>query len=310
MPRFSIIVPVEGDIEMFENTLASVLRRRPQDAEILVVHHGQYLDPHELDGEIRFSIAERDANLVRLFNRGLRESDSELVAVLRPGVELTDGWSKVIELAMDQEDRVASVSPGLAPRHRRHRLVAAGVQPAWGWTRQLVGIDGRTNSRSTRRLKPWGPTLWAAFYRRSALEQLGTPDEDLDPVYLDLDLAMGLRELGYQSRFTPECLCPVSQPERVLMEANEPHGLSAERARRRHPSTKRSPSPWVVAGWECLSGLVRPTNLKHLTQRFGASAYHDIDLGYARRLNEKRESRLETIRPDFNSARRPVGRAA
>lgn len=310
MPRFTIIVPVEGDLHAFENTLASVLRRCPSDAEVRVVHHGQYLDPHGLEPEVRFSVADRDANLIRMFNRGLRESDSELVAIFRPGIELTDGWARVVELAMDEDPRVASVSPALIARDRRNRLLAAGVQPGWGMTRQLVGAESRTNSRSARRLKPWGPTLWAAFYRRAALEQLGTPDEDLDPMYLDLDLAMGLRQLGLRSRFAPACLCGTSNPELFQWESRQPHGLSAERARRRHPDVAKSNPAAAIFGWELLGGLLQPRRLKQLGQRMGASSYADIDSSYCRRLAEKRESVNERVLPVRETAPPAFRRAA
>ena len=58
MSRFSIVIPIDGDdrrqneIQRFEDTLASVLRSRPRESQIIVVHNGRYEDPHGLGSEV------------------------------------------------------------------------------------------------------------------------------------------------------------------------------------------------------------------------------------------------------------------
>ena len=54
MQRLSIIVPLMGNLQRFEETLVSVLENRPERSEVVVVTNRPYDDPYALRGEVAF----------------------------------------------------------------------------------------------------------------------------------------------------------------------------------------------------------------------------------------------------------------
>ena len=235
--RTSIIIPLESSdpvaASQFDDTLASILRNRPASSQIIVAHDGSYSDPFGLADEVDFVSTERKPHLIRLLNCGLRVATGQFIVTLRPGVELSDGWDEVIDSAF-KDPKIASVSPALVCPTNPAKMIAGGVEANFGLTRMLCGEAGRMTEKSTKRISPVGPTSWAAFYRRDALDEVGSFDETLDPVYVDLDVALALRSLGYRCAFRPQVVANVALPKRILREAQSPHGRSAQRAMRRH----------------------------------------------------------------------------
>ena len=121
MYRFSIVVPLLGSPLLFEATLASILRYRPDACQVIVAHDGSYHDPHGLADEIEFVSTTQPTNLIGLFNCGLEVARGEFVSLIRPGVELQEDWDTAISDAFADED-VGSVTPA---------IVSSSNQQAW-----------------------------------------------------------------------------------------------------------------------------------------------------------------------------------
>ena len=97
-----------GDQGPFEDTLASVLRYLPQDAQVIVVHDGTYSDPYHLGKEVHF--VESDQNhLISHLNIGLCYVSGAITVVVRPGIELDENWQQGIEATWPED--VGSISP-------------------------------------------------------------------------------------------------------------------------------------------------------------------------------------------------------
>ena len=303
MASFSIIVPFIGDDLDFENTLASVLRNNADQGEIIVVHDGTYEDVYGLEGEVQFVATERRAQLIRMFNAGLRVSKNEFVLLIRPGMELPFNW-EAIALESFEDPNVASIGPAIVAADGKSELLAAGVSAGLGNNRILAGRGVRLAPRNLRKLKPLGPTSWAAAFRRSALEQLGTPDETLDPVYLDLDLAMSLDALGYRTKFVSDLVVSTQRCRLIAHEAEAPHGCSAQRASSRYPE-KRKGSLLLSMICELAQSPFRPSLLAHLFQRAAANQYSDIDAIHANRLRDRSAlQKMESTEFDLGTLRR------
>ena len=170
MSRFSIIVPLIGENHLFENTLAAVLRYRPNDCQVIVVHDGNYGDPFDLDGEVKFVNADQ-RDLISFLNVGLCYVSGEFTVVIRPGIEVDENWNLGLESAFENQD-VGSVTPLIVRRNRPNRILAAGVCADSTWTRKIVGHGRSASPRQIRRLKTQGPTSWFAVYRTAALKLL------------------------------------------------------------------------------------------------------------------------------------------
>ena len=290
MPRLSIIVPFLGDIHQFDDTLASVLRYRPENAQVIVSHDGSYDDPHRLSNEVDFAISPRSPQLIRLFNSGVRIATGDVVAFLRPGIELDESW-EVPVLEAFESDAVGSVAPAIVSPLRPSRIIAAGVEKEFGFCRHLVGANSTMSTRRLKKLHPLGPTSWAAFYRKSVLDQIGSCDESLDPVYLDLDLALSFQTLGYRCQFEPECHVFMDRSTPIVREAETAHGRSAERAVRRHSQDVSLGRTLMTITAELIKSPLRPWYLHHALQRFGAGRLAAIDQHFADKIARQNRKR-------------------
>lgn len=231
-PRFSIVVPLVGDVDLFEQTLASLLRDRLADTEVILVHDGTYEDPHALADEITIVDAQ-SRRLAVMLNRAIALASGDLIAVVRPSIELTNNWQSAIASAFE-DSSVASVAPVIVPQSDPTEIVAAGIKTNYGFQRILEGDGDKIADRVFGRLKPVGPTQWAAFYRRSALELVDHFDEHVEDQYIDLDIALTLKNLGYRCRLEAQCVATIVCPALITRQADQPHGRSAQRSIVRH----------------------------------------------------------------------------
>lgn len=246
MCRLSIVVPLLSDPDGFEDTLASVLQNRPAACEVLVVHRGPYDDPYELDGEVRFIEAPAAASPVATIARALTAAAGTVVHVLQAGTLAIEGWTEAA-CARFAEPDVGAVSPLVLDRADRTRVVTAGVRiTATGRRRMLAGGWGL---QSVARLADddfTAPTLAAAFYRRSAVCEVGGLSEYVGLRYADADLALRLRAAGQRSVLEPDSQilgAPESLPARSF-----DTGRCAERFYWRHAARRRGFAHRLVHG--------------------------------------------------------------
>jgi hypothetical protein len=300
VPRLSCVIPAVGTTQDLETTLVSVLEKRPDDCEIIVVLNRSYADPYGLKDEVRF-VEMIGAGMAACATLGIQISEGEIVHVLAAGVEVADGWVEAVLPHFDDPE-VAAVTPVIRDAARPECVLAAGVKYHPGGKRGLCTKLPRTSSGSGDAL---GPTIDAAFYRKSALRSLG----DGLPVNLgdglaDIDLALGLAYAGLSNVVEPECFVfaeRLTPAERSGFRA----GLFAERLFLRNlPCTGWLPAfalhGLTVVG-ELLHSFNSGTTLTQLAGRLAAwftlSDYrlHHHLLGVAREIVERETSEQAVI---------------
>lgn len=312
MQTFSLILPILGDSGLFEDTIATVLRHRPAGTQIIVVHDGSYRDPYDLAGDqIEFVSIKGSSNLIRMFNAGAKRTTGDIVGFLRPGAGLSEGWHQaIIESFGDPE--VGSVAPVIVKRGESRRAIATGVGCGLGFRRVLEGRGKRIRNIDPDYLDLYGPTSWAGFYRRDLLAMLinetGPLDENLDQHYLDLELGLSFRTMGYFCESCPACLISVPSPSRVRREARKPHGESAHRAFIRHVlhigSTSHAMPRYLAIAMEVLASPVQPWKLIHAMQRncTGPSRQADEDFSGDISVAARKLALADPYSDDLNDA--------
>ena len=234
--RLSILIPAEGGAEPLERTLASVLQNRPEACEVIVVTHGEYDDPYELAGEVRFLAAPLTAGSIQRIQHGLRHCRGPVVHVLRAGVEATDHWTDV-PLAHFEEANVAAVAPLIVDASDQRRVVSAGLDYRTGG-RLIVRAAGESvDCTPSAAQHIVGPALSAAFYRLEALQRCGDDfDTRLGIQFAGADWALAMRRRGYVSLFEPSSrLVGEADPRDVTATARA--AWQAERLFWRHAAT-------------------------------------------------------------------------
>lgn len=209
MPRLSIIIPTLGNWEALESTLVSVLQNRPAQSEIVVVHKVAYHDPYDLKDEIRFVEAGNDCQLVDLMNAGLAAARAELVHLLASGAVVEEGWTAPA-VRQFEDSQVATVAPLVLDADCPLRVISAGCQ--W-WPGGVEAVHACGQQADVELDNPWwvGPDGIAAFYRRSALCDVGSLDATLTPRFAAIDLALRLRNTGYQAVLEPSSRVMIEQ---------------------------------------------------------------------------------------------------
>jgi hypothetical protein len=283
MVRFSIVVPLDRQTAGFDETLASVLRNRPDNCQIIVPHFGQYDDPYGLDKEVDFCTVHPTANpggrLANLLNAGLTAARGKLVGFFRPGTLLEEGWEEGLENLFQPAD-VGSVVPVLVDCESRNKVLAAGVETANIYNRGLCGGGLNVKRLSNSDLQPVSPTSWAGFYRKNLLTSVGGFDETIETNYLDLDVGLSLNFLGFHSVLKSDWLVAVGDAEDVLREAETPHGQSAQRAWTRFTETDEEEIRQArkrTVFWEVVRSCGNWNRLRHAWQRKSAEQFMEAD---------------------------------
>jgi hypothetical protein len=283
--RYSVIVPVVGQPSALDDTLASILRDMPDGSEVILVHDGTFEDTYNICEELTLV----DAGTKRLssqFAAAFEQSSGDVIAVVRPGVELPEGWGGIVKDKFS-DPSIGSAVPIIVGHTKPDQIVCAGVKTNYHYRRMLVGQGNKLAQRVFGRLKPLGPTSWAGFYRRSTLAMIGDLDLKLEDQYFDLDLALTLGAMGYSSVTIPECVCLVERPAAIIREAEKAHGLSAQRSIARHAGHESAFSRgWVSFVCELFSGILSPGMFQHAIGRFGASRFRLGDKAFAERIAE------------------------
>ena len=157
-----------------------------------------------------------------------------MVHVLQCGVEVKSGWTAAA-LGHFEDPQVGSVAPELLLSGATS-VAIRGVDHRWGGRRVLLTGAARRNERG-----PLGPTIWGGFYRRSAIDLVGGWDRRIGREWADLDLALSLQQVGFDSISEPDSRIRVASAA-VMEESGFRHGRAAERLFWKHPLAS-----WPVA---------------------------------------------------------------
>lgn len=194
MPRLSIIVPCQNDVEHLEATLLSLLENRPRDCEILVVHDGSYEDPYALqDDEVVMIETEGQSSLIESINEAVQAAKGPIVHILKAGMVVEPGWIEAA-LPVFQDTSVASVSVRLDSILERGS--AFGVETDWLPRRSVV--------RQLRNGKEVSPFLEGTFFRRRVLLALDGFLELGSIEATEAEFGLAVRGLGMRHIATQE----------------------------------------------------------------------------------------------------------
>jgi len=263
----SIVIPMLDDWAATERTLLSVLTHRPPRTEVLVVHRGPYDDPYELEGEVQFVRAPEGAGLIASINAGLAACAAPIVHLLRPPVEVTEDWAAA---ALDElEDRqVAAVAPLVVSADDQELIVSAGIDYRPGGRKRQLLAGKRLAALEKTLVAPLGPSLWAGFYRRAALESLteeATPalTTTVGDELADLDLALHLSRFGGRTVLAPASLVHLDAPQSTPGRGWGA-GRAAERLYQRHSDLPLVGSPGqhgLACLLEAMAGVLQPSRI-------------------------------------------------
>ena len=317
MPQISIVIPHLGQTELLEQTLVSVLQNRPRDCEVLVPHSG-YADPYKLNDEVHFIEIPRRASVSYGFNAAIEQCNSEVVHWLSNGAEVEEGWCDWA-IAHFQDPYVGCVTPLVVERQDRTQIISAGLTADLFFRKKTIA-RGLKNPQKLKRLDPVGPTFIGAFYRKSALQQIHKL-ETFGASTIDLEIALALREMGFESKLETDCQV---MWDSSLTAAVSPlrSGLEMQRTIWRYAALDGPLKSLLVtaaaATLEIGTGILNPANLLRVCGRLAALTeigryrqFHKlIENAPGPQLGQSSQRSLKIGNDQIESVKEPIKRAA
>lgn len=157
------MIPAPSDVAALEDTLVSVLEKRPADAEVIVALGFAYDDPWNIREEVTFVQAPIGSSLVACVNVGVASSRAEVTHILAAGWRATDDWTDG-PLACFVDEATAAVVPLTLAAADEARPCTAGIR---------CGRGGRRIEVRPGRGPAHAPALEAGFWRTEFLRQAG-----------------------------------------------------------------------------------------------------------------------------------------
>lgn len=182
----------------------------PPQTEIIVVDDGS---PEAIISGIAHSF--REVRVVRLAksagfcvaaNQGIRAVRGEIIELLNDDTIVTPGWAEAA-LAMFASSNVGAVAPlvlqGSPDDKYRIRVDSAGDDYDLGGFARKRGHRGPLTGELLTPCDVFGASASSAFYRRSALQQVGLFPEEFGAYFEDIDLSWRLKHAGYRIVYEP-----------------------------------------------------------------------------------------------------------
>jgi hypothetical protein len=244
MPRLSIVIPLLDQPLVFEDTLASVLRHQPKNSEIVVLHRGDYDDPHDLEYEgVRFLEVGPHQHWSESFLASSRELDGEVVHLLMPGTSVDEGWCDECVELFKQSD-LACVAPVIVEENRPGKIVTIGLGHSRGYRPQTIGRKCQVGKHQSRAENYVGPSRWAAFYSRNFLETMASCDWPLKHDLFDLEIALCARRLGLSCQVDSECFVSLENAKLIQRELKTASGATCQQLFCKHAIPNKPPG-WL-----------------------------------------------------------------
>jgi N-acetylglucosaminyl-diphospho-decaprenol L-rhamnosyltransferase len=206
--RIDVVVLAYNRYELTESCLRH-LRAQTIEHRVIVVDNGSTdatraclhrdwpdVTVVELDCNHRFTEA---------VNLGVRIGDGDNVVLLNNDVKLRSDCLERLVKPLELDDRVGSVAMLLLQADERSvDSVGVTVDVTLAGFQRLHGLP--IERARDRRPLLTGPEGTAAAYRRLAWEQVGGLDEAIDAYMEILDLALRLRDAGWETTCTPDAV--------------------------------------------------------------------------------------------------------
>jgi GT2 family glycosyltransferase len=196
--------------ELLEVALPSLARQRFRDFRVLVVDDGSTDGTAEWlarDWPAVEVIVQANSGVTAALNACLRGArDTELVALFNNDMELDPDCLGELVADLRAHPTAGSATPKLLDFHARDVIDGAGDIYTWGGTAGRRGHGEPDRGQYDEPRAIFGACAGAAIYRRSALRDVGTFDEDFFALYEDVDWNLRAQLAGYGCRYVPSAM--------------------------------------------------------------------------------------------------------
>jgi GT2 family glycosyltransferase len=192
---------------LLEIALASLAEQTFRDFRVLVVDDASSDDTvswlHETWPEVELLRHDRNRGVTATLNTCLQRPHTPLIGLFNNDVELDPCCLEMLVLALHQHPGAGSAGGKLLDFARRELIDGAGDVFSWTAMGARRGHGERDTGQYDQPRAIFGACGGAAVYRRSALETVGTLDEDFFAFYEDVDWSLRAQLAGLSCRYVP-----------------------------------------------------------------------------------------------------------
>ena len=224
--------------------------------------------------------------LARYYNQVLDVATGDTIHIVRPGIEVTHQWF-ACGIRQLQKVSCGCVAASLVSAFDRDEVISCGIVPGRRMLPQHV---------TEPRQKPLGPSTWAGFYRKCILQAIGEVDESLSDDFVGLDLALGIRDLGYQCGVITDRVLTIASGQMLCCRGGQQTGRDAQRMIQRHlPRREQTVGSTVAFCCDLASSFWRPRRWSQLAGRFAGRHKQATDRAFSRRLAVAKHDLAESL---------------
>lgn len=206
-PVISVIIPTVNGRALLPLALDSLRRQTLPPDEVIVVDNGS------VDGtvtwlqeeypEVRVLALGHNTGFSFAVNRGVEATSGDYVALLNNDVEVGADWISALTSRLQADRAAGSAASKMLVFHHRSILDGAGDVMAWSGIPLPRGHRQRDAGQLDAPSYVFGARAGAAMYRRVALEDVGSFDEDFFAFCEDVDWAFRAQLRGWRCAYEP-----------------------------------------------------------------------------------------------------------
>lgn len=207
MKKVTIIIPNYNGKHFMEPCMQALDAQTFRDFELLVVDNGssdgsvEWLKEHGIPS---IFLAE-NTGFSGAVNVGIQAAKTPYVILLNNDTEAEPEYVGALVKAIEQSERIFSVSPKMVQLYNRELMDDAGdMYSIMGWAYQR-GV-GQETERYNKPCHIFSACAGAAIYRRSVFEEIGYFDEMHFAYLEDIDVGYRAKIAGYYNRYCPQAV--------------------------------------------------------------------------------------------------------
>ena len=212
MARLAIVIPSWNRADLLAPCLQSVVEHAPKDTEIVVVDdaspRGVISRTAERFPGVKVLRMAKRSGFCRAANAGIAATPAKIVELPNDDTLVMPGWAEVALRLFESDPTIGAVAPLVLQLRSGMKglpkIDSAGDEyDPGGFARKRLHSQ-TWHGEIASPTDVWGVSATAGFYRRAALDQVGTFPDDFGAYFEDVDLSHRLRHGGWQIIHTPE----------------------------------------------------------------------------------------------------------
>jgi len=205
MNKISVIIPNFNGIKFLKTCLDSLYRQTFKDFEIILV------DNNSKDDSIKFTernypnveiIKLKDnTGFAKAVNVGIKNSNSELIALLNNDTEADKDWLMELNNAAENFPDIGFFASKMLDFYDHTIIDSCGINMTWSGRSFNNGMNEKNSEKYEKDGYVFGACAGAALYRKKLFDKIGLFDEDFFMYLEDVDFSFRAQLLDFKCQY-------------------------------------------------------------------------------------------------------------